>query len=88
MPSLGLRREPLAGCVCGDASLAPALYGLIGVIAVLPSLIPNVIAVAGKVDGVIDCFDALGGANLTQPGITCDGCHPVDKGYVVRAGHM
>jgi len=44
--------------------------------------------------GVIDIFDALGGANLTQPGITCDGCHPTDKGYTeiahtiyaVRAG--
>lgn len=58
---------------------------------------------------VIDLFDALGGANLTQargrggccrcrgmhahrrpclhsqPNITCDGCHPVDAGYVEMA---
>lgn len=46
-----------------------------------PELLPQ-LAVASGADGVIDVFDALGGAGLSQPGITCDGCHPVDAGYV------
>lgn len=37
---------------------------------------------------VIDIFAALGGANLTQPNITCDGCHPVDAGYIEIAQTM
>jgi len=52
-----------------------------------PVLIPSIAKSAGNVS-VIDVFDALGGANLTQPGITCDGCHPVDKGYVEIATTM
>lgn len=53
---------------------------------VLPKLLPEIAAQGGA--GVIDVFDALGGANLTQPGITCDGCHPVDKGYIEIANLM
>jgi len=37
---------------------------------------------------VIDIFAALGGSNLTQPNITCDGCHPVDAGYIEIAQTM
>jgi hypothetical protein len=47
----------------------------------LPTLLTKIAADSGAEHAVIDVFDALGGAGLTQPGITCDGCHPVDKGY-------
>jgi lysophospholipase L1-like esterase len=47
---------------------------------IYPELLRS-IAAAGGADGVIDVFDALGGANLSQPNITCDGCHPRDAGY-------
>lgn len=52
-----------------------------------PVLLRQIASQAG-VAGVIDVFNALGGANLTQPGITCDGCHPVDKGYIEIAQAM
>eukprot|EP01116_Phalansterium_solitarium_P021914 TRINITY_DN7034_c0_g2_i1.p1 TRINITY_DN7034_c0_g2~~TRINITY_DN7034_c0_g2_i1.p1 ORF type:complete len:223 (+),score=45.89 TRINITY_DN7034_c0_g2_i1:215-883(+) len=53
---------------------------------IFPQMIPKLAAQTNV--GVIDVFDALGGANLTQPGITCDGCHPVDKGYMEIAATM
>ncbi len=43
------------------------------------------IATIGNTNGVIDVFSALGGAALTQPGITCDGCHPINPGYLEAA---
>eukprot|EP00047_Mylnosiga_fluctuans_P013151 m.29766 g.29766 ORF g.29766 m.29766 type:complete len:232 (-) comp4695_c0_seq1:74-769(-) len=56
---------------------------------VIPSVILPAIAKQSAAEPlVIDLFDALGGAGLTQPGITCDGCHPVDKGYEEMAQAM
>ena len=49
---------------------------------VLPWLLPQIASGSAAEPAVIDLFDALGGKNLSQPGITCDGCHPVDKGYI------
>lgn len=49
---------------------------------IFPSLIPRIAAAGPAGTGVIDVFNALGGVNLTQPNITCDGCHPVQQGYV------
>jgi len=49
-----------------------------------PVLVPQ-IAKAGKANGFVDVFDALGGANLTLPKDFCDGCHPVDAGYELIA---
>jgi len=46
---------------------------------IFPVMVPQ-IAQKGGADGIIDVFTALGGATLSQPGITCDGCHPVQKG--------
>ena len=52
---------------------------------VLPRLLPTVAAASAAEPQVIDLFNALGGANLTQPNITCDGCHPHQAGYVEMA---
>jgi hypothetical protein len=41
---------------------------------VLPRLLPTVMAASDAEPQIIDLFNALGGANLTQPNITCDGC--------------
>jgi acyl-CoA thioesterase-1 len=49
---------------------------------VFPILIRKIASETGAEPQVIDIFNALGGANLTQPNITCDGCHPRDAGYV------
>jgi len=46
---------------------------------IFPQMIPTIVQQGGA-DGIIDVFNALGGVNLSQPGITCDGCHPVEKG--------
>jgi hypothetical protein len=37
-------------------------------------LLPTVMAASEAEPQIIDLFNALGGANLTQPNITCDGC--------------
>jgi len=51
---------------------------------IFPVLLPEIASVSGAT-GVIDVFSALGGAALSQPGITCDGCHPVNPGYLEAA---
>jgi len=51
---------------------------------IFPQLIPQ-IAKDNSLSTPIDIFNALGGATLNQPGITCDGCHPTDKGYNLMA---
>ena len=52
---------------------------------VLPRLLPTIMAATPVEPQIIDLFTALGGANLTQPNITCDGCHPRQPGYVEMA---
>lgn len=54
---------------------------------VFPLLVPAIAEESG-VEGVIDVFSALGGADLTDyqffcDGQNCDQCHPNDAGYVV-----
>lgn len=49
---------------------------------VFPTLLPSTILPASGADGVIDVFNALGGSGLSQPQQFCDGCHPVDQGYL------
>eukprot|EP00049_Salpingoeca_infusionum_P012146 m.219161 g.219161 ORF g.219161 m.219161 type:complete len:231 (+) comp15109_c1_seq1:75-767(+) len=51
---------------------------------VFPTLLREIASV-NQLGPVIDTFSALGGASLSQPNITCDGCHPVDKGYAEMA---
>jgi hypothetical protein len=48
---------------------------------VLPRLLPTIRDASAAEPQIIDLFDALGGAGLTQPNITCDGCHPRHAGY-------
>ena len=52
---------------------------------VLPRLLPTIVAASDAEPAIIDTFNALGGANLTKPGITCDGCHPTQAGYTLMA---
>ena len=52
---------------------------------VLPRLLPTVMQASAAEPVIIDLFNALGGAGLTQPNITCDGCHPHQAGYVEMA---
>ena len=52
---------------------------------VLPRLLPTVMGASAAEPQIIDLFNALGGAGLTQPNITCDGCHPRTAGYAEMA---
>ena len=52
---------------------------------VLPRLLPTLLQASAAEPVIIDLFNALGGAGLTQPNITCDGCHPKHAGYVEMA---
>ena len=57
---------------------------------IFPSLIPRIANETGAT-GVIDVFDALGGALLNAPELfcdyqSCDACHPNDAGYDRLAG--
>lgn len=51
---------------------------------IFPALL-RTIAVSANATGVVDCFNAVGGAGLTQPGATCDGCHPRSPAYLEMA---
>jgi hypothetical protein len=51
---------------------------------VFPTLL-RTIAASANATGVVDCFNALGGAGLTQPGCECDGCHPRSPAYLEMA---
>ena len=57
---------------------------------IFPHLIPRIANETGA-NGVIDVFDALGGATLNAPELfcnyqSCDACHPNDAGYDRLAG--
>ena len=52
---------------------------------VLPRLLPTIMSASAAEPQIIDLFDALGGAGLTQPNITSDSCHPRHAGYVEMA---
>ena len=52
---------------------------------VLPRLLPTILSASAAEPQLIDLFNTLGGAGLTQPNITCDGCHPKHAGYVEMA---
>lgn len=48
---------------------------------VLRHILPQVVHASPAQPVIIDVFEALGGQSLSQPNITCDGCHPNDDGY-------
>ena len=56
----------------------------------LPVLIPSIAASNANVTGVVDVFNAMGGAGLTKYELfcnlqSCDECHPNDLGYSLMA---
>jgi hypothetical protein len=52
---------------------------------VLPLIVPAVAAQSAAEKPAIDVFNALGGANLTLPGVECDGSHPTQPGHILEA---
>jgi lysophospholipase L1-like esterase len=54
---------------------------------IFPTLIRNIASVAGGLD-VIDIQSQLKGEDWDSKKITCDGCHPNDKGYDIISAYL
>ena len=52
---------------------------------VLRATLPQVVAASAAESTIVDMFGAMGGHDMSLQNLTCDGCHPVEEGYMRMA---